>query len=195
MRSCRYGAPSADHENPEQRLDRLPRRRTPPGPVSQPPATRGRTACDNVETRGMTELYTLAEAARICDVTLATIRKRADRGSLQITKRDDGARLVTHAELDRTGLLAGSELHRLRRENAGLRDELAAHRRLTERAHAEAAAERDGHARVTAALVEQRAIATTAEARATELEQLERALAAAGPIRAWRLARAARNTR
>jgi DNA-binding transcriptional MerR regulator len=135
------------------------------------------------------DTYTLREAAKRCDLPLTALRKRADRGSLQTTRRDDGQRLVTHAELRRVGLLDGSEIVRLRRDVARLQQELAAHRQLAAGAQAEAAAERDGHARVTAALVEQRAIATTAQARAAELEQLERDLAAAGPIRAWRIAR------
>jgi hypothetical protein len=73
------------------------------------------------------------------------------------------------------------------------------HRRLTERAQAEAEAERDGRQRVADALAEQRAVAQQAEARATaaegranELVELELELSQAGVIRAWRLARTLR---
>lgn len=139
------------------------------------------------------DVYTLSQAAEYCGITLATLRKRSDRGSLQTTKREDGVRLVTHDELERADLLAGTEVQRLRHEVEGLRQEISVHRRLAQSAQAEAHAEREGHQRVTEALVEQRAIATTAQARADELEQLERDLAAAGPIRAWRIARQRRS--
>ena len=111
--------------------------------------------------------YTLQEAAKVCHTTVASVRKRADRGSIVTTKRDDGTRLVAHSELERSGLFAGSEVHRLRRDVARLSEELAAHRQLAASAVAERDAEREGHARVTAEYVE-------AQARVRVLEDLER---------------------
>jgi len=142
--------------------------------------------------------YSLREAAELCGVSLITMRRRADRGTIQTTLTD-GERRVPLAELERAGLLPDAELHELRRRVGQLTDELAASRQLVVSTERAAEAEREARERVEAALYEREAAAKQAEqtaaetlAASDELCALEADLRAAGPIRAWKLARTRR---
>lgn len=135
--------------------------------------------------------YTLRDAAELCGVELASLRKRADRGTLRTVKLD-GVRHVPHSELERLGLLPDARVRELEAELAQARTNLAEVRQITERAEGALEAEAKAHDLTRAELHEQRAAAATARLRAEELEALEAELAGAGPIRAWRIARARR---
>ncbi len=146
----------------------------------------------------MSTIYSLREAAELCGVSLITMRRRADRGTIQTTLTD-GERRVPLAELERAGLLPDAELHELRQRIGQLTDELAASRQLVVSTERAAEAEREARERVEAALYEREAAAKQAEqtaveaiAASDELRALEADLRSAGPIRAWKLARTRR---
>ena len=127
------------------------------------------------------ETYTLSEAAERCGVSVAALRRRADRGTIRTVKRD-GVRRVPRSELERAGLgveapATPAEVVRELTETIRRQErELAALRALPERVDAE-------RERVGAA--EHRAADSAAEALRLRAE-LD-AIAAAGPIRALRL--------
>jgi hypothetical protein len=153
----------------------------------------------------MSTTYSLREAAELCGVSLITMRRRADRGTIQTTLTD-GERRVPLAELERAGLLPDAELNELRRRVGQLTDELAASRQLVVSTERAAEAEREARERVEAAFYEREAAARQAEQAAKQAEQtaaeaiaasdelraLEADLRASGPIRAWKLARGRR---
>jgi DNA-binding transcriptional MerR regulator len=127
------------------------------------------------------ETYTLSEAAERCGVSVAALRRRADRGTIRTVKRD-GVRRVPRSELERAGLgvaapATPAEVVRELAETIRRQErELAALRALPERVDAE-------RERVDAA--EHRAADSAAEALRLRAE-LD-AIATAGPIRALRL--------
>jgi excisionase family DNA binding protein len=136
------------------------------------------------------ETYSLREAAELCGVSLAAMRSRADRGSIETVMRG-AQRRVPRSELERAGLLPDAEIRDLRREIADLQRELAQFRRLvadTERereaAERQAKAEAEGRQRVVEAANRDRASRAEAEGK---LRRLESEFGGAGPIRAWRL--------
>lgn len=166
----------------------------------------------------MSTTYSLREAAELCGVSLITMRRRADRGTIQTTLTD-GERRVPLAELERAGLLPDAELQQLRRRVVQLSEELMTSRQLVVSTEREAEAEREARERVEAALFQRQAAATAAKAeleaeRQTaaaaaaalersaaaaastqlELDALEAELRTAGPIKAWKLARARRKS-
>jgi hypothetical protein len=145
-----------------------------------------------------TTTYSLREAAELCDVSLTTMRRRADRGTIQTTLTD-GERRVPLGELERAGLLPDAELKDLRRRVDQLTNELATSRQLVVSTERAAEAEREARERAEAALYEREAAARQAQqaaveaiAASDELRALEADLRAAGPIRAWKLARTRR---
>ncbi len=127
------------------------------------------------------ETLTLSEAAERCGVSVAALRRRADRGTLRTVKRG-GVRRVPRVELERAGLsidapASPAELVRELAETIRRQErELAALRALPERVDAE---------RERVAAAEQRAAEGAAEALRLRAELDE--IAAAGPIRALRL--------
>jgi len=131
--------------------------------------------------------YTVREAAEVCGISYQAMRTRADRGQLQVIKRD-GTRRITEGELETAGLLGSSsdpEIVRLRSENAQLRQELQAMRTLPARVEAE----REARDRMEQAFHQARAEKQAADQGAQAIQiQLEE-IAAAGPIRALRLRR------
>jgi hypothetical protein len=153
----------------------------------------------------MSTTHSLREAAELCGVSLTTMRRRADRGTIQTTLTE-GERRVPLAELERAGLLPDAELKDLRRRVELLTDELTTYRQLVVSTEREAEAERQAREQLEAALFERQAAATRAEAAAAQAEQkaaaatttsdelraLEADLRAAGPIKAWKLARTRR---
>lgn len=145
-----------------------------------------------------TTTYSLREAAELCEVSLTTMRRRADRGTIQ-TSLIDGERRVPHSELERAELLPDSEVRQLRARVEQLTEELASSRQLVVSTERAAAAEREARERLEAALHERQAAAIQAEqvaaaatATAEDLKALEADLRASGPIKAWKLARARR---
>jgi DNA-binding transcriptional MerR regulator len=138
------------------------------------------------------ETYTLSEAAERCGLSVAALRRRADRGTIRTVKRD-GVRRVPRSELERAGLgveapATPAELVRELAETIRRQErELAALRALPERVDAE---------RERVAAAEHRAADSAAEALRLRAELAE--IAAAGPIRALklrqRLRRGAENT-
>jgi DNA-binding transcriptional MerR regulator len=130
---------------------------------------------------GAVETYTLSEAAERCGVSVAALRRRADRGTIRTVKRD-GVRRVPRSELERAGLgvaapATPAEVVRELAETIRRQErELAALRALPERVDAE---------RERVAAAEHRAADSAAEALRLRAE-LD-AIAAAGPIRALRL--------
>jgi len=160
----------------------------------------------DVEDHGMSAtMYSLREAAELCGVSLVTMRRRADRGTIQTTLTD-GERRVPLSELERAGLLPDAELQQLRRRVERLTDELASSRQLVVSTERAAQAEREVRERLEEALFERQAAASQAEAAAAQADQvaaaaiaageelraLEADLRVAGPIRAWKLARTRR---
>lgn len=133
---------------------------------------------------GAVETYTLSEVAERCGVSVAALRRRADRGTLRTVKRD-GVRRVPRSELERAGLrldeqpASPAEFVRELTETIRRQErELAALRALPERVEQE-------RGRVGAA--EHRAAESASEAMRLRAE-LD-AIAAAGPIRALKLRR------
>jgi hypothetical protein len=69
------------------------------------------------------ETFTIREAAERCEVSYQAVRKRVDRGSVQVVHKD-GVRRIPQAELERAGLWPGArmgapaEVQRLQGENA-----------------------------------------------------------------------------
>jgi hypothetical protein len=190
---CPRGSPPLRRRTPRCLATQLPARR----PGHRCPATRPRAPPRHDPIRTATNLasvtdaplYTLAEAAKVCSVARAIIPTRADRGSLQTGRRDDASRLVSHAVLERTGLLAGSELHRLCGETP------ASATSSPSTAGSANAPRLTPRPSVTATLASaphwsSNAIAYTARARAARAR-----LATAGRMRAWRLAGRHRQTR
>jgi excisionase family DNA binding protein len=127
------------------------------------------------------ETLTLSEAAERCGVSVAALRRRADRGTLRTLKRG-GVRRVPRVELERAGLsvdapASPAELVRELAETIRRQErELAALRALPERVDAE---------RERVAAAEHRAADSAAEALRLRAELAE--IATAGPIRALRL--------
>ena len=134
------------------------------------------------------ETYTLREAAQLTGITVAALRRRADRGTIQTVQRD-GRRRVPRSELERAGLRVGPppESAELVAQLAQtIRDqerELAALRLLPARVEAE-------RRRVEDLAADQAAAAAARD----ELQAQVDAIAAAGPIRALRLRRQLRST-
>ncbi len=118
------------------------------------------------------ETFTIREAAARCGVSYQAIRKRVDRGSIRVVRKD-GVRLIPRTELERTGLWPGprsdapAELQRLQAENEDLRRELVQLRALPQKVEAE----REARERIEQALFEERADKQIAEARLREAEQ------------------------
>jgi DNA-binding transcriptional MerR regulator len=131
----------------------------------------------------MAQLFTIRQAARVCEINPEALRRRVDRGTIRAAKGHDGLRRIPRSELERAGLWPGQktpagqgvELERARRELAAL--------------GARAAAEQQARERAELAHHQARAAQQTAEAQRAELRAELDALAAAGPIRAWRLRR------
>lgn len=153
------------------------------------------------------ETFSIREAAEYCSVSYQAMRKRVDRGSVQIVKHD-GVRRIPRIELERTGLWPGArqgdseEVAGLRQENERLRGELAQHRQLTERAEAAAEAERQARERAEHEFHRERAQRHASEQASAEAhrdrDELRRHLEEitnAGPIRAFRLRRKLRAER
>jgi hypothetical protein len=76
------------------------------------------------------ERFTIRAAAERCGVSYDSLRKRVDRGSLQVVK-EDGLRMIPREELERAGLWpeegadrVEAEIARLRSENEQLDTEL-----------------------------------------------------------------------
>lgn len=76
------------------------------------------------------ETYTFREAAERCGVSYQSLRKRVDRGTLEVIKQG-GRRLISRSELERAGLWPDTpperidaEIERLRAENAQLESQL-----------------------------------------------------------------------
>jgi hypothetical protein len=153
------------------------------------------------------ETFSIREAAEHCGVSYQAMRKRVDRGSVQIVKRD-GVRRIPRVELERAGLWPGArqgdneEVAGLRQENERLREELVQHRQLTERAEAAVDAERQARDRVELEFHRERAERHASE-QASEQARRERdelrshleEIANAGPIRVLRLRRKLRAER
>ena len=76
--------------------------------------------------------YTIREASEFCGVSMALMRRRADRGQLR-TVLKDGVRHIPHSELERAGLVPDAEKHVLEREVLHLRAEITELRLLPER--------------------------------------------------------------
>jgi hypothetical protein len=137
------------------------------------------------------ELFTIRQAARVCEINPEALRRRVDRGTIQAAKGRDGTRRIPRSELERAGLWPGqqpagqevelrAELERVRRELAAL--------------GARAAAEQQARERAELAHHQARAAQQSAEAQRAELVAELDQLAAAGPLRAWRLRRRLRAT-
>lgn len=76
------------------------------------------------------ETYTIRAAAERCGVSYQSMRKRVDRGALEVIKQG-GRRLISRSELERVGLWPDTpperidaEIDRLRAENAQLESQL-----------------------------------------------------------------------
>lgn len=59
------------------------------------------------------EVFTIREAAEHCGVSYQTLRKRVDRGTVQIVKSRDGIRRIPRSELERVQLWPGSKAQQL----------------------------------------------------------------------------------
>jgi hypothetical protein len=153
------------------------------------------------------ETFSIREAAERCGVSYQAMRKRVDRESVRVVKRD-GVRRIPRSELERAGLWPGArqdddeQVATLRSENERLRRELVQHRQLAERAEAAAQAEREGRERMEEAFHQTRIEKETSEQVSKqvhcELDEMRTELdeiASAGPIRALRLRRKLRAER
>lgn len=153
------------------------------------------------------ETFSIREAAERCGVSYQAMRKRVDRGSVQVVKRD-GVRRIPRTELERAELWPGArrgdgeEVAELRQENERLRGELVQHRQLTERAEVAAQAERQARERAEHEFHRERAERQVAEQVGAEADQQRDELRScldeitnAGPIRAFRLRRKLRAER
>ncbi len=91
------------------------------------------------------ETFTIREAAGRCNMSYQALRRRVDRGSLQVLTKD-GARRIPRAELERAGLWPGAqsgapeEIQRLQDELERLQGELRELRPLPQKVDAERAA-------------------------------------------------------
>ena len=126
------------------------------------------------------ETFTIREAAERCEVSYQAVRKRVDRGSVQVVHKD-GVRRIPQAELERAGLWPGArmgapaEVQRLQGENEELRHELRELRLLPQRVDAE----REAREHVELALHQERAekqtVVTEKRTVEEELREVERA--------------------
>lgn len=149
------------------------------------------------------ETFTIREAAERCQLSYQAMRRRVDRGSIQVLVKE-GVRRIPRTELERVGLWRGSAsdapeaLQRLQAENERLRRELRELRQLP----AQVDAERQARERVEEAFHRARAEQQTAEHAGEQVRgerdelrvQLEE-IASAGPIRAFKLRRRLRAER
>ena len=101
------------------------------------------------------ETYTIKEAAERCGVSVQAMRKRVDRGQMQVIQREDhGVRRIPQSELERVGLWPlKDELAQLRAEHARLQEEVSQLRQLPQ----QVAAEREARERIEQAYVGERA--------------------------------------
>ena len=119
------------------------------------------------------DTFTIREAAKACETSYQSLRKRVDRGTVRTVKKD-GIRLIPKSELERAGLWPGSapaaststEIDTLRRQLAAANAELDTLRPLP----AQLDAERQAREIAEDALHEQRAAAVTATAQLQEAE-------------------------
>lgn len=104
------------------------------------------------------ETFTIREAAERCEVSYQAVRKRVDRGSVQIVHKE-GMRRIPRAELERVGLWPGAqadapaEIQRLQAELDQAHQELKKLRLLPQQVEAE----REGRERVEQTLHQERA--------------------------------------
>jgi multidrug resistance efflux pump len=138
----------------------------------------------------MAELFTIRQAARVCEINPEALRRRVDRGTIQAAKGRDGTRRIPRSELERAGLWPGQ---RLAGQEVELRAELERARRELAALGARAEAEQQARERAELAHHQARAAQQTAEAQRADLAAELDELAAAGPIRAWRLRRQLRH--
>lgn len=118
------------------------------------------------------ETFTIREAAEACGMTYEAMRARVDRGTLRAGKRrEDAARIIPKSELERLGLLPGADVAEMRKELDRLREELKAHRSLTERAESATAAERQARELVEQSMHKERAEKQSLALKLDELEQ------------------------
>ena len=118
------------------------------------------------------ELYTIREAAQLCDTTYEALRARVDRGTIRAGKRrEDAARMIPRSELQRTGLLPGADVAELQSEVGRLQAELRTHRLLSEKAQSATAAERQAREQVERAFHQERAEKQTVESQLREIER------------------------
>jgi hypothetical protein len=135
------------------------------------------------------ETFTIREAAERCEVSYQLMRKRVDRGTVRVVKRD-GVRRIPRSELERAGLWPGSQPPGSdSRELESLRSQLAEATRELTSLRPQLAAEQHARELAEDAAHEQRAAATTAAARLGEAEQArEDAIALASQLQSAHVA-------
>jgi hypothetical protein len=120
------------------------------------------------------ETFTIREAAERCEVSYQAMRKRVDRGSVQVVHKD-GVRRIPRAELERIGLWPGAqadapaEIKRLQAKLDQAHQELKKLRLLPQQVEVE----RETRERVEQALHEERAEKKSVEQELREVERVQ----------------------